>query len=79
MKPKFLVYILTAMIIAFVIRGYTCAEEMRCSLHAIEIGGSKAVDFNGLCTSVEGFKKHLLLSGVFAVVIAICCRLKAPK
>tara|TARA_R110000824_G_scaffold60345_4_gene161389 strand:- start:10267 stop:10506 length:240 start_codon:yes stop_codon:yes gene_type:complete len=79
MKPKFLVYILTAMIIAFVIRGYTCAEEMRCSLHAIEIGGSKAVDFNGLCTSVEGFKKHLLLSGVFAVVIAICCKLKAPK
>ena len=79
MKPKFLVYILTAMIIAFVIRGYTCAEEMRCSLHTIEIGGSKAVDFNGLCTSVEGFKKHLLLSGVFAVVIAICCKLKAPK
>ena len=79
MKPRFLVYILSAIILAFVIRGYTCAEEMRCSLHAIEQGGSKAVDFNGLCTSVEGFKRHLLLSGIFAVVIAICCKLKAPK
>jgi len=79
MKPRFLVYILSAIIIAFVIRGYTCAEEMKCSLHAIELGGSKAVDFDGLCTSVEGFKKHLLFSGVFAVVIAICCRLKAPR
>ena len=79
MKPRYLVYILSAIILAFVIRGYTCAEEMKCSLHAIEMGGSKAVDFNGLSTSVEGFKMHLLLSGVLAVVIAICCRLKAPK
>jgi hypothetical protein len=79
MKPKYLVYILVAIIVAFVIRGYTCAEEMRCSLYAIEQGGSKAVDFNGLGASVEGFKNHLLLSGVLAIVIAICCRLKAPK
>ncbi len=79
MKPRYLVYILSAIILAFVIRGYTCAEEMKCSLYAIEQGGSKAVDFNGLGASVEGFKRHLLLSGVLAVVIAICCRLKAPK
>jgi len=79
MKPKFLVYILSAIIIAFVIRGYTCAEEMKCSLHAIDQGGAKAINFNDLLASVEGFKTHLLLSGVLAVVIAICCKLKAPK
>ena len=79
MKPRFLVYILSAIIIAFVIRGYTCAEEMKCSLHAIEDSGAKAIDFEGLRASVEGFKKHLLLSGVLAVSIAICCKLKAPK
>ena len=79
MKPRFLVYILSAIIIAFVIRGYTCAEEMKCSLHAIEQGGSKAVSFESLRDSVEGFKTHLLLSGVLAISIAICCKLKAPK
>jgi hypothetical protein len=79
MKPRYLVYILSAIILAFVVRGYTCAEEMKLSLDAIQVGGSKAVDFEGLCTSVDGFKRHLLFSGVFAIVIAICCRLKAPK
>ena len=79
MRPRFLVYILSAIIIAFVIRGYTCAEEMKCSLHAIEQGGVKSINFNHLHASVEGFKMHLLLSGVLAVVIAICCKLKAPK
>ena len=29
--------------------------------------------------NIESFKKHLLLSGVLATVIAVCCRLKAPK
>ena len=29
--------------------------------------------------NIEGFKKHLILSGVFAIVIGVCCRLKAPK
>ena len=79
MKPRFLVYILSAIILAFVIRGYTCAEEMKCSLHAIEQGGSKAINFNDLRASIEGFKQHLFFSGVLAVVIAICCKLKAPK
>jgi len=79
MKPRMLVYILTAIIIAFVIRGYTCAEEMKCSLQCIEQGGAKSIDFNNLHASVEGFKRHLLFSGVLAVVIATCCRLKAPK
>ena len=79
MKPRYLVYILAAIIVAFVIRGYACAEEMKCSLQCIEQGGHKAVDFNALHTAIEGFKRHLLLSGVLAVVIAICCRLKAPK
>ena len=79
MKPKYLVYILSAIIIAFVVRGYSCAEEMKCSLQCIEQGGQRAVDFNSLYTSVDEFKSHLLFSGVLAVVIAICCRLKAPK
>tara|TARA_R110002020_G_scaffold475923_1_gene714571 strand:+ start:3571 stop:3810 length:240 start_codon:yes stop_codon:yes gene_type:complete len=79
MKPRYLVYILSAIIIAFVVRGYSCAEEMKCALQCIEQGGHKAVDFNALYASVEGFKNHLILSGVLAVVIAICCRLKAPK
>ena len=45
----------------------------------IQVSGNKATDFNSLCTTVDGFKKHLLFSGIFAIVIAICCRLKAPK
>jgi len=79
MRPRFLVYILAAIIIAFVIRGYTCAEEMKCSLHAIEQGGVKSINFNNLHASVEGFKNQMFYSGVLAVVIAVCCRLKAPK
>tara|TARA_R100000664_G_scaffold6194_1_gene11176 strand:+ start:5735 stop:5974 length:240 start_codon:yes stop_codon:yes gene_type:complete len=79
MKPRYLVYILSAIILTFVIRGYTCAEELKLSLEAIQVSGNKATDFNSLCTTVDGFKKHLLFSGIFAIVIAICCRLKAPK
>ena len=74
-----LVYILTAIIVAFVIRGYTCAEEMKCSLQCIEQGGVESIDLNNLHASVEGFKKQMFLSGVLAVVIATCCRLKTPK
>ena len=79
MKPRYLVYILSAIIIAFVVRGYSCAEEMKCALQCIEQGGHKAVDFNALYASIEGFKTHSLLSITLGVVIAVCCRLKAPK
>jgi hypothetical protein len=79
MKPRYLVYILTAIIVAFVIKGYTCAEEMKCSLQCIEEGGIKSIDFNNLRASVDGFKNQMFLSGVLAVVIATCCGLKAPR
>ena len=79
MKPVLLVYILSAIIIAFVVRGYYCAEEMKYALHSIQQGGDKAIDFNHMHTIIEEFKNHLILSGVLAVVIAVCCRLKAPK
>ena len=74
MRPRYLVYILSAIIIAFVVRGYSCAEEMKCSLQCIEHGGHKAVDFNALYASIEGFKAHLLLSVALAVVITVCCK-----
>tara|TARA_R110002012_G_scaffold4356_2_gene20070 strand:+ start:2546 stop:2791 length:246 start_codon:yes stop_codon:yes gene_type:complete len=81
MKPKHLVYILTAIILAFVIRGYFCADLVSTYLSALENGASiKDGDlYCSVSENVEGFKNHLLFSGVFAIVIAICCRLKAPK
>ena len=81
MKPKYLVYILAAIILAFVIRGYFCADMVHVYLDALN-KGALTTDGDLYCTvseNVEGFKKHLILSGVFAIVIAICCRLKAPK
>ena len=78
MKPKYLVYILAAIILAFVIRGYFCVDMVSVYLDK----GALTSDGDLYCTvseNVEGFKKHLILSGVFAIVIAICCRLKAPK
>tara|TARA_R100001224_G_scaffold26335_1_gene14092 strand:- start:462 stop:707 length:246 start_codon:yes stop_codon:yes gene_type:complete len=81
MKPKYLVYILAAMILAFVIRGYFCVDMVNVYLDALNKGALPS-DGDLYCTvteNVEGFKKHLLLSGVFAIVIAVCCRLKAPK
>jgi len=81
MKPKYLVYILTAIIIAFVIKGYFCVEMMTSYIEALEKGAStKDGDlYCTVCENLEHFKKHLLFSGVLAVVIAVCCRLKAPK
>ena len=81
MKPKYLVYILTAIIIAFVIKGYFCVEMMASYIDALEKGATtKDGDlYCSVCENLEDFKKHLLFSGVLATVIAICCRLKAPK
>ena len=79
MRPRFLVYILSAIIIAFVIKGYFCAETLQRSLHAIENGENTIDEINGLYVYVEAFKSHLIFSGVLALVIAICCRLKAPQ
>ena len=81
MKPKYLVYILAAIILAFVIRGYFCVDMVSVYLDALNKGALTS-DGDLYCTvseNVERFKKHLILSGVFAIVIAICCRLKAPK
>ena len=81
MKPKYLVYLLSAIILAFVVKGYFCVEMISTYLNALENGAStKDGDLHGLmCNNLEDFKKHLLLSGVSATVIAVCCRLKAPK
>jgi len=49
------------------------------SLHAIENGENTIDEINGLYVYVEAFKSHLIFSGVLALVIAICCRLKAPQ
>tara|TARA_R110002020_G_scaffold52231_1_gene147034 strand:- start:1037 stop:1282 length:246 start_codon:yes stop_codon:yes gene_type:complete len=81
MKPRYLVYILSAIILAFVVRGYFCIDMIHAYLNVLNTG--VAVDdgdlFQEVCKNVEGFKDHLILSGVLALVIAICCRLKAPK
>ena len=81
MKPKYLVYILTAIILAFVIRGYFCVDMVNLYLDALN-KGALTTDGDLYCSvndNIEGFKKQLLFSGVLAVVIAVCCRLKAPK
>ena len=81
MKPKYLVYILAAIILAFVIRGYFCVDLVNVYLEALN-KGALTTDGDLYCNvteNIESFKKHLLLSGVLATVIAVCCRLKAPK
>jgi len=81
MKPKYLVYILSAIILAFVIRGYFCVDMVNAYLDALNKGAltSDGDLYCSVSDNVKGFKKHLIFSGVFAIVIAICCRLKAPK
>jgi|TARA_R100000027_G_scaffold53581_1_gene42482 hypothetical protein len=81
MKPKYLVYILAAIIIAFVIRGYFCVDMVNVYLEALNKGAltSDGDLYCNVTENIESFKKHLLLSGVLATVIAVCCRLKAPK
>ena len=81
MKPKYLVYILAAIILAFVIRGYFCVDMVNVYLEALNKGAltSDGDLYCNVTENIESFKKHLLLSGVLATVIAVCCRLKAPK
>tara|TARA_R100001594_G_scaffold103379_1_gene138053 strand:- start:148 stop:387 length:240 start_codon:yes stop_codon:yes gene_type:complete len=79
MKPKYLVYILTAIIVAFVLRGYFAAEEVQLILQAAEQGETEHINCPAACESIDNFQTHLILSAVFAVSIATCCRLKAPK
>ena len=79
MKPKYLVYILTAIIVAFVLRGYFAAEEVQVILQAAGQGNIENINCPAACESIDNFQTHLILSAVFAVSIATCCRLKAPK
>ena len=79
MKPRHLVYILVAIIIAFVFRGYFAAEEVQGILQAADQGNIEAINCPAACESIDNFQTHLILSAVFAVAIAVCCRLKAPK
>jgi|TARA_R110002012_G_C11213413_1_gene561528 hypothetical protein len=79
MKPKHLVYILATIIIAFVLRGYFAAEEVQLILQAADEGNIEAINCPAACESIDNFQTHLILSAVFAVAIAVCCRLKAPK
>ena len=79
MKPKHLVYILAAIIIAFVFRGYFAAEEVQTILQSANEGNIEAINCPAACESIDKFQTHLILSAVFAVAIATCCRLKAPK
>ena len=79
MKPKHLVYILAAIIIAFVFRGYFAAEEVQTILQAADQGNIDAINCPAACESIDNFQTHLILSAVFAAAIAICCKLKAPR
>jgi len=79
MKPKHLVYILVAIIIAFVFRGYFAAEEVQVILQAADQGNIEDINCPAACESIDNFQTHLVLSAVFAAAIAVCCRLKAPK
>jgi len=82
MKPKHLVYILSAIIIAFVIRGYFCIDMVDTYINAIDTQSITVKDselYKGVSRDIDSFKNHLMFSGVLAIVIAVCCRLKAPK
>jgi len=79
MKPKYLVYILAAIIIAFVFRGYFAAEEVQVILQAANEGNIEDINCPAACESIDKFQTHLIISAVFAAAIATCCRLKAPK
>ena len=79
MKPQCLVYILAAIVVAFVFRGYFAAEEVQSIMHEAANGNVEALTCEHACNSISRFQGYLICSGVLAVVMAICCKLKAPK
>ena len=79
MKPQCLVYILAAIVVAFVYRGYFAAEEVQSIMHEAVNGNVEAITCSNACDTIDRFQTYLICSGALAVVMAICCRLKAPK
>jgi len=79
MKPRCLVYILAAIVVAFVFRGYFAAEEVQSIVQSAANGNVEAITCSNACATIDRFQTYLICSGVLAVVMAVCCRLKAPK
>jgi len=79
MNPRCLVYILAAIVVAFVFRGYFAAEEVQSIVQSAADGNVEAITCNNACATINRFQTYLICSGVLAVVMAVCCRLKAPK
>ena len=79
MKPQCLVYILAAIVVAFVFRGYFAAEEVQEIVQAAANGNVEAITCNKACATISRFQTYLICSGVLAIVMAICCKLKAPR
>ena len=79
MKPQCLVYILAAIVVAFVFRGYFAAEEVQSIVQAAAAGNIEAITCSSACDTIDRFQTYLLCSGALAIVMAVCCRLKAPK
>ena len=82
MKPQCLVYILAAIVVAFVFRGYFAAEEVQVILQAANKGNVEAITLTArhACESLDKFSNALNMYLLcLAVAIATCCRLKAPK
>ena len=79
MKPRCLVYILAAIVVAFVFRGYFAAEEVQSIVQSAEDGNIEAITCNTACATIDRFQTYLICSGILAVVMAACCKLKAPK
>jgi len=79
MNPRCLVYILAAIVVAFVFRGYFAAEEVQSIMHEAATGNVEAITCSNACGTIDRFQTYLLCSGALAVVMAICCKLKAPK
>jgi len=79
MKPRCLVYILAAIVVAFVFRGYFAAEEVQSIMHEAANGNVEAITCDNACATIDRFQTYLIWSGVLAVAMAVCCKLKAPK